>query len=116
MDPLGLGFEIYDGTGRYRTTDVGGPIDAAGTLTGAAPEGGRFANGLELLGLLADSPDVAACFVRTAFRYGHGREPVAGDACALDRLSRRFAASGGRILDLAVAITTDDSFFQRQNP
>ena len=116
MDPLGLGFEIYDGTGRYRTTDVGGPIDAAGTLTGAAPEGSRFANGLELLGLLADSPDVAACFVRTAFRYGHGREPTAGDACAIDRLSRRFAASGGRILDLAVAITTDDSFFQRQNP
>jgi hypothetical protein len=116
MDPLGLAFEIYDGIGRYRTTDLGRPIDASGTLTGAAPEGARFANGLELVKLLADSPDVAACFVRTAFRYSHGREPAAGDACAVDRLSRRFASTGGRILDLAVALTTDDSFVQRQNP
>jgi hypothetical protein len=116
MDPLGLGFEIYDGIGRYRTTDLGKPIDATGTLTGAAPDGASFANGVELLKLLGDSPDVAACFVRTAFRYSHGREPAAGDACALDRLSRRFTATGGRILDLAVAITTDDSFVQRQNP
>lgn len=116
MDPLGLSFEIYDGIGRYRTTDLGKPIDTAGTLVGAAPEGAAFKDGLELLGLLGDSPDVSACFVRTAFRYSHGREPAAGDACALDRLSRRFAATGGRILDLAVALTTDDSFFQRQIP
>ena len=40
MDPLGLAFEIYDGIGRHRTTDLGKPIDTAGTLTGAAP-GGR---------------------------------------------------------------------------
>ena len=86
MDPLGLAFESYDGIGRYRTTDVGKPIDTAGTLTGAAPEGATFANGLELLELLADSPDVAACFVKTAFRYGHGREPAAGR-----RLRRRSA-------------------------
>jgi hypothetical protein len=116
MDPLGLSFEIYDGIGRYRTTDLGKPIDAAGTLTGAAPEGARFGNGVELLGLLADSPDVAACFVQTAFRYGHGREPTAADQCAVERLRQRFSASRGRILDLVVAITSDESFVQRQIP
>jgi hypothetical protein len=116
MDPLGLAFEIYDGIGRFRSTDLGKPIDTAGTLTGAAPEGASFANGIELLQVLGDSPEVAACFVKTAFRYSHGREPVAGDACVLDRLSRRFGATGGRILDLTVALTTDDSFVQRQLP
>jgi hypothetical protein len=116
MDPLGLGFEIYDGIGRHRTMDLGKPIDAAGTLTGAAPEGARFEDGVDLLGMLADSPDVAACFVQTAFRYGHGREPTAGDQCALERLQQRFAASNGRILDLAVAVAGDDSFVQRQVP
>jgi hypothetical protein len=116
MDPLGLAFEIYDGIGRFRTTDLGKPIDTAGTLTGAAPEGKAFANGIELLEVLGGSPDVASCFVKTAFRYSHGREPAAGDACAVDRLSRRFASTGGRILDLTVALTTDDSFVQRQSP
>jgi hypothetical protein len=115
MDPLGLAFETFDGIGRHRTTDLGKPIDTKGKLVGAAPEGAGFTDGIQLLGLLADSPDVAACFVRTAFRYGHGRDPDPGDACALDRLSRQFTTSRGRILDLAVAMTTDDSFFQRQN-
>jgi Protein of unknown function (DUF1588)/Protein of unknown function (DUF1592)/Protein of unknown function (DUF1595)/Protein of unknown function (DUF1585) len=115
MDPLGLAFEIYDGMGRHRTTDLGKPLEVKGTLVGAGPTDVAFGDGLELLGVLADSPAVAACFVRTAFRYGHGREPTAGDACAIDRLSRGFTTSGGRILDLAVAMTTDDSFVQRQN-
>jgi hypothetical protein len=116
MDPLGLGFEIYDGIGRYRREELGGPIDASGRLTGAAPEGAAFADGVELMKLLAGSPDAAGCFVRTSFRYGHGREPAPADACAIDRLGRRFAGSGGQILDLVVAITTDDSFVQRLNP
>jgi len=116
MDPLGLAFEIYDGIGRYRSSDLGKPIDAAGKLDGAAPAGATFADGVELLGRLAGSADVASCFVRTAFRYSHGREPAAGDTCTLERLSKRFTDSGGRILDLAVALATDDSFVQRQIP
>ena len=63
--------------------------------------------------LLAGSPTVSACFVKTAFRYAHGREPEAGDACIIDRLAAQFATSGGDIKDLAVAIATDDSFTSR---
>ena len=33
FDPLGFAFEIYDATGRYRTSDAAGPIDAKVTLT-----------------------------------------------------------------------------------
>ena len=73
MDPLGLAFESYDGIGRYRTMDVGKSIDTAGTLTGAEPEGARFANALELGQLLAGSATANRCFVETAFRYAHGR-------------------------------------------
>jgi hypothetical protein len=116
MDPLGLAFEIYDGIGRHRTSDLGRPIDAGGRLTEAAPEGAAFTDGVALMKVLATSPDVATCFVKTAFRYSHGREPRAADACAVERLGQRFEASGGRILDLVLALTTDDSFFQRQNP
>ena len=110
MDPLGLAFESYDGIGRYRTMDVGKPLDTAGTLTGAEPEGATYKNGSELMKLLAESPTVSTCFVKTAFRYAYGREPEAGDACTVDRLAAQFATSGGNIMDLAVAMTTDDSF------
>jgi hypothetical protein len=113
MDPLGLAFESYDSIGRYRTMDVGKPLELAGTLTGAEPEGASFKNGTELIQLLAKSPTVSACFVQTAFRYAHGRAAEAGDACTIDRLAAQFATSGGDIKDLAVAITTDDSFTSR---
>jgi hypothetical protein len=113
MDPLGLAFESYDSIGRFRTMDVGKPLELAGTLTGAEPEGATFKNGTELMKLLAGSPTVSSCFVKSAFRYAHGREPEASDACAIDRLSARFTASGGDIKDLAVAIATDESFTVR---
>jgi hypothetical protein len=114
MDPLGLAFETYDGIGRYRTVDVGKTIDASGKLTGAEPEGAPFANALELNQLLASSPTVGKCFVSTAFRYAAGRDVAPADSCTIDRLAARFATSGGDMRDLAVAITTDTSFFARQ--
>src|ERR1019366_3774782 len=35
MDPIGFGFENYDGIGQWRTTDQGQTVDASGTLTGS---------------------------------------------------------------------------------
>jgi len=113
MDPLGLAFERYDGIGRYRTTDVGKTLDVSGVLDHAQPEGAPFADAVELMRVLARSPDVARCFVATAFRYAHGRAPETFDRCALDRLAQRFGGSGGNVIDLAVALTTDDVFFIR---
>jgi len=113
MDPLGLAFERYDSVGKYRTMDVGKMIDASGKLTGAEPEGAPFRDAVELMGLLARSPTVKKCFVETAFRYAHGRAPGTIDSCTLQRLDARFGASGGDMIDLAVALTTDEYFFQR---
>ena len=39
MDPIGFGFENYDGIGQWRTTDQGQPVDASGTLTGTDVDG-----------------------------------------------------------------------------
>jgi hypothetical protein len=113
MDPLGLAFERYDGIGRYRTTDVGKTLDVSGVLDHAEPAGAPFADAVELMRVLARSPDVARCFVATAFRYAHGRAPETFDRCALDRLAQRFGGSGGNVIDLAVAMTTDEAFFAR---
>src|SRR5258707_7197550 len=32
MDPIGFGFEHYDGIGRYRTMDNGLPVDSTGSI------------------------------------------------------------------------------------
>ncbi len=115
MDPIGLSFETYDGVGRYRTMDVGKTIETAGTITLG---GGRrnFDDAVALMKILAAAPEVSRCFVATAFRYAHGRSPDEGgrDQCALDRLSTAFGKSDGNIIDLAVALTTDETFFARQ--
>jgi hypothetical protein len=116
MDPLGLAFERYDGIGKYRTMDVGQTLDVSGKLTGAEPDGAPFQDAVGLMGLLAGSPTVKKCFVETAFRYALGRTADPADACTLDRLGKRFATSGGDMIDLTVALTTDESFFQRANP
>jgi hypothetical protein len=116
MDGLGLAFERYDGIGRYRTMDVGQTLDVSGKLNSAEPEGAPFQDAVGLMGLLAKSPTVQKCFLETAFRYALGRAAGSLDACTLDRLSKRFAASGGDMIDLTVAITTDETFFQRANP
>jgi hypothetical protein len=115
MDPIGLGFERYDGVGRHRTMDVGKTIDASGKISLASGEA-SFSDAVELMQILAKAPETAACFVDTAFRYAQGREPdlTGADRCTIDRLHAAFAASGGGVVDLAIAIATDDSFFSRQ--
>jgi hypothetical protein len=115
MDPIGLGFEDYDGIGHYRTMDVGRPIDTTGTLTGVATEL-PFKNAVDLLQGLAQAPEVNQCFVRMAFSYGHGRDTDADnmDKCVLGRVSQKFEATGGNIVELAVAIASDETFFVRR--
>jgi hypothetical protein len=115
MDPIGLGFESYDGVGRYRTMDVGRALDTSGTLTGVAAEV-KFQNAVELLQGLAKAPEVNQCFVRMAFSYGHGRDADVDntDKCVLGKFAQRFDGSGGDIADLAVAIASDESFFVRR--
>jgi len=113
MDPLGLAFESFDGIGKYRTKDVGKDIDTSGTLTAARPEGAPFANAVELVRLLADSPDAHTCFVKQTFEYAQGRTLGASDGCSVNALDQRFGASKGNIIELMVAMAADDSLHLR---
>jgi hypothetical protein len=116
MDAIGLGFEHYDGIGRYRDKDLNRPLDTAGVLTGLASGDAPFRDAVELARLLAAAPEVRHCFVGRALRYAQGRhvDELHLDRCTLQRLGKRFDDSGGDVLDLAVALTTDPSFTERQ--
>jgi hypothetical protein len=116
MDAIGLGFEHYDGIGRYRDKDLGRPLDTSGVLTGLSRGDAPFRDAVELARLLSTAPEVRHCFVGRALRYAQGRtlDEKHLDRCTLERLGKRFDDSGGDVLDLAVALTTDSSFTVRQ--
>jgi hypothetical protein len=116
MDPLGLTFEMFDGFGRYRKTELGKPVDASGSIddSGEAELDGPVANALEMIRKLAKSERVRQVFVRHAFRYWMGRNETLDDAPTLVAADRAYVESGGSMKALITALLTSDSFLYRK--
>jgi hypothetical protein len=112
MDPVGFGFEHYDGIGRWRSVDQGQPVDASGSLT-ASDVNGTFNGAVDLAQKLAQSREVSDCMSVEWFRYAMGRGESTDDACTLQSLKQGFAANHANIRDLLVAITQTDTFRYR---
>ena len=97
MDPIGFGFEAYDGIGRFRASDGGRPVDASGEIVDTRDADGPFRGARELAERLAGSRDVRDCAATQWYRFAFGRLEGPGDACSLralqDRLRRRRAAT-----------------------
>jgi mono/diheme cytochrome c family protein len=69
INPLGFAFETFDAVGRFRSTEKGRPIDAAGEYQ---TRDGEFAHFTDVRGLaeyLADSDETHAAFVEQLFHY-----------------------------------------------
>jgi len=114
MDPIGFGFEHYDGLGKYRTEEAGKPIDASGEFVLADDLDGTFVGVPELAKKLGTSKQVANCVVTQWFRYGYGRTEMGEDACTLDRLRKTFDASGHDVRELLVQLALTDAFRYRR--
>lgn len=111
IDPIGFAFENYGALGEWRDTwENGIPVDATGTL---AEPPGTFDGVPELLAVLDQTDHVRNCYAAEWLSYGVGRAPTVQDACALDDLQQRFAATGGDLRDLLVQIAASDSFRYR---
>ncbi len=111
MDPIGLGLENYDAIGRWRDTEFGQPIDAAGEL----PDGGKFAGAVDLAEVLTKDARVPECLARNLFTYALGRNPEDGsiDAQHVARVVHSVGAAGDgsvRLRDLLLGIVTSDAF------
>lgn len=112
MDPIGFGFEHFDGIGRYRETEWGLEVDAAGELHGTDVDG-TFNGAVELAKLLASSDQVKACVASQWFRFGYGRFETEEDDCSVDEIRAAFAASNYDIKELIIALTLTDAFRYR---
>jgi len=112
MDPIGFGFEHYDGIGRYRTTDQNQPVDASGSvvLDGQKQE---FSDAIGLGKLLAASPQVQACLTKQVMRYALNRWDTAADAASIDAAKAAFQSGGLNIRTLLTNVATSRTFRYR---
>ena len=112
MDPIGLGFENYDGVGEYRSLENGRPIDASGALIQTDVDG-PFNGVPALIDRLKESEQVRDCMVTQWFRFSYGRSETDDDACSLRSLQDQFDASGSNIKALLLALSQTDAFLYR---
>jgi Protein of unknown function (DUF1592)/Protein of unknown function (DUF1588)/Protein of unknown function (DUF1595)/Protein of unknown function (DUF1585)/Protein of unknown function (DUF1587) len=112
MEPIGFGFEAYDGLGQHQMTDPNGqPVDDSGTLDMTDVDG-PFHGPVELGQKLAKSAQVRECVASTLVRYARGPE-ADDDACVRQKLVTAFDAKNHDIKELIVAITQTDGFSYR---
>ncbi|MCZ7681040.1 MAG: DUF1585 domain-containing protein [Sandaracinaceae bacterium] len=114
MDPIGFAFERYDAIGRHRLEDQGFAVDARGEITGTRATDGAVDGAVELARALADSPDVERCFTEQMWSFAFRRTEAPQDACSLEEAHRAFAASGGDVRELLVAIARSDAFLHHR--
>ena len=112
MDPIGFGFENYDGIGQYRTMDNGSPVDATGSITLDGKQQ-TFNDAIGLVTLLAKSPEVRSCFAGEWSRFALSRTDTSDDAASLQATSAAFASDTASVQDLIAAVATMRSFRYR---
>ena len=117
MNPLGEAFEMFDHFGRWRTRELGSPVDSSGSIdrSGDSKTDGEVRDAVELVHRLAENSRVRQVFVRHAFRFWMGRNETEVDAATLQRADEDYVTSGGSMKALIVSLLTSDSFLFRKS-
>ena len=111
--PIGFGLENYDAIGRWRDTDNGQPVDAAGTL----PGGESFSGPSGLKGILLDrSGEFARMISERMLGFALGRQLEYFDRPAVDGIAEAFIRGGHRPSALIGAIVESYPFRYRRTP
>ena len=123
INPPGFAFEVFDAVGKLRSSEVGKPIDATGTLSlrdgftleekkASAKTQLSFDGPVELLSKLSSTPRVHECYARNFMKYLLAREvdPVErGASSALGEGS----LSSGSMRELILQLVALDTFRSR---
>lgn len=113
IDLVGLGFENYDGIGRFRTTENGKPVDVSGTIT-LDDVDHDFSGPAELGQLLSASQDAKRCFARQVFRFATGRlEDEDRDLCLIEAMTSALGSENANVQQALTALVSDPRFWQR---
>jgi hypothetical protein len=109
MDPIGFGFEGFDGIGR----PVGGGIDTSGEIVGTTATNGKFDGVPALAKTLAASTDVQSCFALEWYRYAYGLDETKDTSCGAPQLVSQFMTNNLNLESLALSLTQNDHFIHR---
>ncbi|MFT3765236.1 MAG: DUF1592 domain-containing protein [Minicystis sp.] len=113
IDPIGFGFEHFDGVGRHRADDNGLPIDASGEILNSAHTDGAFDGTDALAEKLAESVDVRACFARQWIRFGYGVKEDHALGCFADGIALDVGSGGSDVRQVIAALTGAPWFTRR---
>jgi len=114
IDPIGIGFEVFDATGRYDpSVDISEFGIAPAFPDAPDPEFGSIA---ELAQKLQALPQVAECLTERAFLYTNGREPTQADACNVASAAEGFSSSSFDFPALVRGLVEDPAFRLRRAP
>lgn len=120
IDPFGFAFELYDGTGKYRTTEEvsGLPVDSSVTLDVGSPFDGSYADSNELAAALAASDEARECFARHLFRSVAARSVGVRESedAFVEAWSELEAGDRDRVMETLVAYVKSPLFTHRRVP
>ena len=112
MDPIGFGFENFDGIGAWRDKDGTAAIDPSGELV----SGEKFASPAELRVLLVQQKrdDFVRCLTEKLLTYALGRGLEHYDKCAVDQITAGMAKGEYRFSVLVNEIVSSTPFQKRR--
>jgi hypothetical protein len=113
MDPVGFALENFDAVGRWRTTEDGRPVDAAG----GAPDGSEFVGVAGLEDAMLKRPEVfAGTLTEKLLTFALGRGIEYYDAPAVRQIVSAARTQDFRFSALIEAVVTSTPFRMRSTP
>jgi len=113
IDPIGFGFEHFDGIGRYRENENGHAIDSKGEIFNSASSDGTFQGVKSLSKLLVKSPDVHRCFSLQWLRWAYGVKEDKVMTCMVQDIQKTFVGEKLQLKSLLLALTQTPHFLYR---
>jgi hypothetical protein len=112
MDPIGFGFENFNGIGKWRDKDDDFAIDPTGRLASGETFSGP--DGLKAILMKRKRNDFVHNLIEKLLTYALGRGLEYYDKCAVDQIAKRLAKNRYKFSTLVVEVVKSAPFQMRR--
>ncbi len=112
MDPIGFGFENFDGIGAWREKDGDFPVDPVGKLVSG--ESFNTPGQLRLILLKSKNEEFVHCLSEKMLTYALGRGLEYYDKCALEQIAKGLAKNKYKFASFILEVVKSVPFQQRR--